>query len=61
MKCDISNNNTFIVSERVQVNSDYSRAMRTLTFLLFKLNSYQRANSSGLKSVLLESPVFVTD
>ena len=28
----------FIVSERVQVNPDNSRAMSALTFLLFKLN-----------------------
>ena len=31
----------FIVSERVQVNSDNSRAMTALTFLLFKLNTLQ--------------------
>ena len=31
----------FIVSERVQVNSDNSRAMSELTFLLFKLNTLQ--------------------
>ena len=31
----------FIVSERVQVNPDNSRAMSTLTFLLFKLNTLQ--------------------
>ena len=31
----------FIVSERVQVNPDNSRAMRVLTFLLFKLNTLQ--------------------
>ena len=29
----------FIVSERVQVNLDNSRAMSALTFLLFKLNT----------------------
>ena len=29
----------FIVSERVQVNPDNSRAMSALTFLLFKLNT----------------------
>ena len=29
----------FIVSELVQVNSDNSRAMSALTFLLFKLNT----------------------
>ena len=32
----------FIVSERVQVNPDNSRAMSGLTFLLFKLNTLQR-------------------
>ena len=31
----------FIVSERVQVNPDYSRAMSAFTFLLFKLNTLQ--------------------
>ena len=31
----------FIVSERVQVNPDNSRAMSVLTFLLFKLNTLQ--------------------
>ena len=31
----------FIVSERVQVNRDNSRAMSALTFLLFKLNTLQ--------------------
>ena len=31
----------FIVSERVQVNPDNSRAMSKLTFLLFKLNTLQ--------------------
>ena len=31
----------FIVSERVQVNTDNSRAMSVLTFLLFKLNTLQ--------------------
>ena len=31
----------FIVSERVQVNADNSRAMSVLTFLLFKLNTLQ--------------------
>ena len=29
----------FIVSERVQVNPDNSRAMSALTFVLFKLNT----------------------
>ena len=29
----------FIVSERVQVNPDNSRAMSALTFLLFKLSN----------------------
>ena len=32
----------YIVSERVQVNPDNSRAMSALTFLLFKLNTLQR-------------------
>ena len=31
----------FIVSERVQLNPDNSRAMSALTFLLFKLNTLQ--------------------
>ena len=31
----------FIVSERVQVNPDNSRAMSVLTFLLFKLNTLE--------------------
>ena len=31
----------FIVSERLQVNPDNSRAMSALTFLLFKLNTLQ--------------------
>ena len=31
----------FIVSERVQVNPDNSRAMSALTFLLIKLNTLQ--------------------
>ena len=31
----------FIVSERMQVNPDTSRAMSTLTFLLFKLNTLE--------------------
>ena len=31
----------FIVSERVQVNPDNSRAVSALTFLLFKLNTLQ--------------------
>ena len=34
-------NFSFIVSERVQVNPDNSRAMSVLTFLLFKLNTLQ--------------------
>ena len=37
----IFKNFKFIVSERVQVNSDNSRAMSALTFLLFKLNTLQ--------------------
>ena len=32
----------FIVSERVQVNPDNSRAMRASTFLLFKLNTLHK-------------------
>ena len=32
----------FIVSERVQLNPDNSRAMNVLTFLLFKLNTLQK-------------------
>ena len=39
-KCGIENFE-FIVSERVQVNPDNSRAMSALTFLLFKLNTLQ--------------------
>ena len=38
--CSIENLE-FIVSERVQVNPDNSRAMSVLTFLLFKLNALQ--------------------
>ena len=40
-ECGIENFE-FIVSERVQLNSDNSRAMSVLTFLLFKLNTLQR-------------------
>ena len=36
----------FIVSERVQVNPDNSRAMSALTFLLFKLNTLQAISSN---------------
>ena len=39
-ECGIENFE-FIVSERVQVNPDNSRAMSVLTFLLFKLNTLQ--------------------
>ena len=39
-ECGIENVE-FIVSERVQVNADNSRAMSALTFLLFKLNTLQ--------------------
>ena len=39
-ECGIENFE-FIVSERVQVNPDNSRAMSALTFLLFKLNILQ--------------------
>ena len=34
-------NSEFIVSERVQINPDNSRAMSVLTVLLFKLNTLQ--------------------
>ena len=37
----VSKNFEFIVSERVQVNPDNSRATSELTFLLFKLNTLQ--------------------
>ena len=37
----ILKNFEFIVSERVQVHPDNSRAMSALTFLLFKLNTLQ--------------------
>ena len=36
----------FIVSERVQVNPNHSRAMSALTFLLFKLNTLQEKSSN---------------
>ena len=36
----------FIVSERVQVIPDNSRAMSALTFLLFKLNTVQKKTSN---------------
>ena len=39
-ECGIENFE-FIVSERVQVNPDNSRAMSALTFSLFKLNTLQ--------------------
>ena len=39
-ECSIENFE-FIVSERVQVNPDNSRAMSALTFLVFKLNTLQ--------------------
>ena len=39
-ECGIENFE-FIVSERVQVNRNNSRAMRALTFILFKLNTLQ--------------------
>ena len=42
----------FIVSERVQVNPDNSRAASALTFLLFKLNTLSQpkpwCNGSGI-------------
>ena len=37
----------FIVSKRVQVNPDNSRAMKALTFLLFKLNTLQKKSSNS--------------
>ena len=40
-ECGIENFE-FIVSERVQVNSDNSRATSALTFLLFKLNTLHK-------------------
>ena len=40
-KCGFENFE-FIVGERVQVNSGNSRAMSTLTFLLFKLNTLEK-------------------
>ena len=36
----------FIISERVEVNPDNSRAMSALTFLLFKLNTLQNKSSN---------------
>ena len=39
-KCGIENFE-FIVSERVQLNPDNSRAMGVLTFLLFKFHTLQ--------------------
>ena len=44
-ECGIENFE-FIVSERVQVNPDNSRAMSALTFLLFKLNTLQTKSSN---------------
>ena len=40
-ECGIENFE-FIVSERVQVNPDNSRATSALTFLLFKLNTLHK-------------------
>ena len=40
-ECGIENFE-FIVSERVQINPDNSRAMSALTFLLFKLNTLHK-------------------
>ena len=40
-RTQVLKNFEFIVSERVQVNPDNSRAMSALTFLLFKLNTLQ--------------------
>ena len=40
-ECSIENFE-FIISERVQLNPDNSRAMSVLTFLLFKLNTLQK-------------------
>ena len=49
----------FILSERVQVNPDNSRAMSALTFLLFKLNTLHKeivkllvSRSHGVLTVL---------
>ena len=39
-KCGIENFE-FVISERVQINPDNSRAMSALTFLLLKLNTLQ--------------------
>ena len=44
-ECGIENFE-FIVSERVQENSDNSRAMSALSFLLFKLNTLQKISSN---------------
>ena len=44
-QCGIENFE-FIVSERVQVDLDNSRAMSALTFLLFKLNTLRKKSSN---------------
>ena len=41
-ECGIQNFEFIVSAERVQVNSNNSRAMSTLTFLLFKLNTLQK-------------------
>ena len=41
-------NSEFIVSERVHVNSDNSRAKSALAFLLFKLNTLQNITHQTL-------------
>ena len=46
-ECGIENFE-FIVSERVQVKPDNSRAMSALTFLLFKLNTPQTLHRQTL-------------
>ena len=45
MECGIENFE-FIVSERVRVNPDNSRAISALSFLLFKLNTLQKKSSN---------------
>ena len=47
-ECGIANFK-FIVSERVQVNPDNSRAMSALTFFLFKLNTLHKETLSQSK------------
>ena len=47
--CSIENFEV-IVSERVQLNPDNSRAMSVLTFLLFKLNRLQKKKKKFVKN-----------